>query len=278
MIRDPASLAGLTKVRLYLGEADHRLTWLTQRLDSLTLGPMWGGLTGTRRRGRIKTMKLRFKGAQDHENRKIGDGASESANIRHVGSEGKRQAPYTPISPPSGQEVASLPVDYSNDPPLSFDTFEPPPYDFAHCKTRLEHTGPYFMPDVIAAIRATGGNFLHMSVLLGRRRTSVRDFVYANIEAKDAWDEEQESFTDRVEQVAQELAVKERDPATVRFWLSTKGKDRGYTPKVEHTGEDGKPLLFAVELASDTDAKLDAVKEKQNMERILDEVIKNGLS
>lgn len=141
-------------------------------------------------------------------------------------------------------------------PPISL---LPPPYDFTNCKTRLDHSGPYFLPDVVAAIRQTHGNFLEISALLCRRRTSVRDFIYATLEAKDALDEERESTMDKVEQALQEIALVDRDPATLRFLASTLGKDRGYTPKIEHAGTDGKPLVFEVNLA---DGKQDEIQEQ----------------
>lgn len=163
-------------------------------------------------------------------------------------------------------------------PPVSPTSSLPdPPYDFANCPTRLNHNGPYFLPDVIAALRATRANFLLCSSLLGRRRNSIRDFVFANIEAKDVYDEEREKVVDQVEDALFDVAVCERDPASLRFLASTLGKDRGYTPKVEHTGSDGKPLAFEVTMAEGTSTAMTVLEQKQRTEEIMDDLLKRGL-
>jgi hypothetical protein len=108
--------------------------------------------------------------------------------------------------------------------------------------------GPYVPEDVIAAIRVTAGNFTEMSVLLGRGRTAIRNYIYANIRIKEILDEEREIFLDQVEQTIREIALVERDPATIRFILATQGRERGWGQKVEHTGEDGGPLAFELKL------------------------------
>jgi hypothetical protein len=121
---------------------------------------------------------------------------------------------------------------------------EPEPvltYDFEHCRTRLDHTGPYVVEDVIAAIRETGGNFTHMSSLLGRRRSSVRDHVFANLDIKEVYDEEREGFLDQAEKMHNTIALL-GDGQALRFVLQTLGKGRGYTTRQEQTGPNGGPI------------------------------------
>lgn len=114
-------------------------------------------------------------------------------------------------------------------------------YNFAHCVTRRRHTGPYVKEDVIAAIYVTGANFAQMARVLDRRRSSVRDYVFANIEVKDVYDEIRETLLDIVEEMHNDLA-KAGDGSACRYILSTQGKDRGYTTRTETTGKDGGPI------------------------------------
>jgi len=133
-------------------------------------------------------------------------------------------------------------------------------YDFINCPTRINHNGPYHPDDVIAAIRLSRGNFYEMSRLLGRRRNAIRDYVYANLMIKDVYDEVREGIIDQAEKTLQQIALEDRDPASLRFLLSTLGKDRGYSHRVEATGEDGSPLVFELNLSGKT-YKQDEKKE-----------------
>lgn len=87
-----------------------------------------------------------------------------------------------------------------------------------------------------------------MSELLGRRRNAIRDYILANIEVKDVWDEIRESLVDKVEAVHFTGALHAGDSAGQRFILSTLGKDRGYSTRQELTGSDGAPFAFEVTL------------------------------
>lgn len=134
------------------------------------------------------------------------------------------------------------------------------PYDFEHCPTRLDHYGPYHREDVLAAICVTRGNLTEMSALLGRRRSSVRDHVYANIDVKDVFDEVREQFLDEAEQAHNQLALAGDGPA-LRFILQTLGKERGYTTRVETTGKDGGAIEhITLDVGKLTTEELRAVK------------------
>ena len=134
-------------------------------------------------------------------------------------------------------------------------------YDFNHCKTRDDRFGPYFKPDVIAAILAAQGNFTEMAVLLGRRRNGVRDYVLAHLDVKDIYDEMRECFLDQVEKNHNDLASKDQDGAALRFILQTQGKDRGYSTRVEQTGKDGGPMqVLTLDVTKLTIEELRAIK------------------
>lgn len=129
-----------------------------------------------------------------------------------------------------------------------------PRYDFANCPTRVHHSGPYVYDDVIAAIKATNGNFHEMGLLLDRRRSSIRDFVFSNLAVREFYEEICESQLDRCEQTLFELALN-GDAASLRFILSTKGKDRGYATTISHTGKDDGPLKLEIKLHDDQQVK-----------------------
>jgi hypothetical protein len=118
---------------------------------------------------------------------------------------------------------------------------DPANYDFEGCETRLDPMGPYNPVDVVAAIMMTAGNFAKMAVLLGRNRTRVRDFVLRKPEVKLVYDEVKESILDDIEESVIMSALN-GDPADRRFVLTTLGKHRGFTTRVENTGVDGAPM------------------------------------
>ncbi len=118
-------------------------------------------------------------------------------------------------------------------------------YDFDSCPTRLNHEGPYHRPDVIAAICETLGDFRQIGILLGRRRNAVRDFILANLDVKEVYDEVTEGTLDGIETMTRSMALGGDGPSC-RFLLKTLGKDRGYVTRVEQTGRGGEPIETVV--------------------------------
>lgn len=114
-------------------------------------------------------------------------------------------------------------------------------YDFENCETRLNSTGPYVLSDVIAAIHKSHANYAEMARLLGRKRSKVRDFVLGNAEAKLLFDDVREGMLDDIEGGVFAAAISGDGPSQ-RFVLSTIGKNRGYSTRVENTGSEGGPL------------------------------------
>lgn len=47
-------------------------------------------------------------------------------------------------------------------------------------------------------------------------------------------------------EVSLRSAVIDKEQWAVKFLLSTKGKDRGYVPRQEHSGTDGQPIPIAI--------------------------------
>lgn len=119
-------------------------------------------------------------------------------------------------------------------------------YDFNTCRTRIDRDGPYHEEDVIAAIHVTGGVFGAMARLLGRKRQSIKDYVYRNPAVLAEFENYRESCIDEVERGVMISALL-GDAASQRFVLSTIGKDRGYTTKTEHSGAGGQgPVVMEI--------------------------------
>lgn len=114
-------------------------------------------------------------------------------------------------------------------------------YDFDNCETRINASGPYHLPDVLAAIYVSRSNYAEMARLLGRNRSKVRDYVLRTSEAKLAFDDVREALLDDVESYTFTAAINGDGPSQ-RFLLQTLGKDRGYSTRQETTGAGGAPL------------------------------------
>jgi len=114
-------------------------------------------------------------------------------------------------------------------------------YDFKNCWTRTHRDQPYLKEDVIAAIMVTGSNYAAMSVLLGRNRNRVKDYVLSHSDVYEIFEGVNETYLDLIERSAKHQAILGDGPMQ-RFFLATQGKNRGYTTRTETTGKDGAPL------------------------------------
>lgn len=128
-------------------------------------------------------------------------------------------------------------------------------FDFKTCWTRNNRDKPFERRDVLLAIIAARGSFIHMSMLLGRRRNSIKDYVYGNPDVLEFYKEHFEGLIDKIEYNHMQAAI-DGDGSAQRFVLSTVGKDRGYTTRVEQTGKDGKDLNNPVDLSKFSDEEL----------------------
>ena len=124
-----------------------------------------------------------------------------------------------------------------------YESINPNTYDFRGCITRNEKDGPYYKRDVVAALMKSGGVYSEMSTLLGRNRTKVKAFVEANPDMKEIRDDLQEHLLDKVEAGQFNTALM-GDGQAQRFLLTTLGKNRGYSTRVEATGADGAAMVF----------------------------------
>lgn len=107
--------------------------------------------------------------------------------------------------------------------------------------------GPYYKLDVAAAIVVTNGVYANMSPLLGRNRTRIRDYILANPDMKEFYDDVRASLLDKVEDNQFNRALSGKDDAAERFVLTSLAKDRGY-------GANGKVVVDTGPIEEDGDA------------------------
>lgn len=114
-------------------------------------------------------------------------------------------------------------------------------YDFENCPTRVDRNGPYHTADVIAALVKGSCNLGFAAALLGRNRSRLREYVHANPDMLRFLHDTKDGIIDLIEEKVLGSAMLGDGP-NGRFVLSTLGKDRGYTTRVESTGKDGAPI------------------------------------
>lgn len=124
-------------------------------------------------------------------------------------------------------------------------------YNFEKCYTRTGD-GPFCELDVAAALVRCAANVSSAAALLGRGRRSTENFIARNLLLTELFEDLEAAFLDQVEELHRSAALS-GDLATQRFFLTTKGKNRGYTTRNENTGKDGAPFEFDMKLTSDAE-------------------------
>jgi hypothetical protein len=102
--------------------------------------------------------------------------------------------------------------------------------------------------DFISAIPGTGGIITKVAAKVGCSWHTAAKYINNYPTVAKAYQDECEKVLDMAESVVIKK-ITEEDEQTAKWYLTMKGGDRGYAPKqkVEHTGEDGGPLLIKVD-------------------------------
>ena len=101
----------------------------------------------------------------------------------------------------------------------------------------------YTAGQFIAAIPGTGGIISTIARRVGCDWHTAKRHIDNYATVAQVYDDERQSVLDLAE--AKEIeAIKDGDGPMIRFYLTMKGKDRSYVPRVEQelTGKDGGPL------------------------------------
>lgn len=115
-------------------------------------------------------------------------------------------------------------------------------YDFGESWTRVHPDKEYEELDVAVAIIIAEANPKEIAKLLQRPRSSVMNYISRNSELRRLMEDVWEEMLDDVEFGLLNTA-RRGDPSAQKFFLQTRGKNRGYITRSETTGKDGEPLV-----------------------------------
>lgn len=118
-------------------------------------------------------------------------------------------------------------------------------FDFSTCYTVENPEGGISDFDLAIALIRFDANYSEIARLFGRSRREVERAIAADILLFDLAHDVEEAFLDEVESKYRDLARK-GDGQAIKFFLSTKAKNRGYTTRSETTGPNGGPLQAEV--------------------------------
>ncbi|MCB1417646.1 MAG: hypothetical protein KDJ74_01035 [Notoacmeibacter sp.] len=117
------------------------------------------------------------------------------------------------------------------------------------------------------ALQQSGGFLSYAARICGVSRWTARRYVTR-------WHLEEflEDITEELGDIAEAKLIqliKQGDGPSIRFYLETKHKHRGYTRRVENTGKDGEPIQ--VQSADERNAKLRDFSD-DDLRRLADEL------
>ena len=114
-------------------------------------------------------------------------------------------------------------------------------YDLVNCYTKSNPSEAFGELDVAVALIREDGNLGAAARLLGRSRAKLVNFVARNEGLTELQSDIEEEFLDKIEGLHRTAALG-GDIAVQRFFLTTRGRDRGFAQRLELTGKDGTPL------------------------------------
>ena len=103
----------------------------------------------------------------------------------------------------------------------------------------------------INAIGGSFGNKREIARRLGINRETVSIYIDNSPEISAAYEQEKESAIDYVESRLM-AGIKNGDPESIRFFLRTIGRRRGYGDRMEVTGQNGGAIIVQM---TDDDAR-----------------------
>lgn len=96
-----------------------------------------------------------------------------------------------------------------------------------------------------AAIPKSGGLFATIAKRVGCDRHTAKKRIMESPTLKQDWEDETETILDLAESKAMEL-VNAGDPGMIRFYLATKGRNRGYVERQEVSGPDSGQIVIKI--------------------------------
>lgn len=117
--------------------------------------------------------------------------------------------------------------------------------------------------DLVKKIEEARGNISAMSRAYGRPRSTVQGWINASEIAKQALDDQRETVVDVAESVLFKRILAEDLPAV--FYVlnnSRQAKDRGWGPRSEISGPDGKQIEINVSADDELSRRIDSIAER----------------
>lgn len=111
----------------------------------------------------------------------------------------------------------------------------------------------YKASDFIQAIPGTGGIITAISKKVGCDWNTTKKYITEYATVQQAYQAEVEGVTDLAEVKLIE-AVKGGDLSAVKFYLTTKGKGRGYSERREIVGANNGPIKITLTWGDDVDS------------------------
>lgn len=136
----------------------------------------------------------------------------------------------------------------------------------------------YTAAQMIEALRASGGVIAAAARMLGCSRNTVKRYIRTYVTVEEVFEEENETSLDTAEEALLDYVRGELDGLdlktrlqAIKFFLSTKGKDRGYTKKQErkHSGEFRH--VRKIDWQSLSDKQLEALAAGAPAEKVVSE-------
>ena len=107
------------------------------------------------------------------------------------------------------------------------------------------HNGKYTAEQFIKAIPGSGGIITKIAERVGCTWHTARRYIEKHPTVLQAYTDEKEKVIDLAETTVMK-AMSEGDVGTARWYLATKGRDRGYVERRqhEHSGPEGGPIVI----------------------------------
>ena len=103
--------------------------------------------------------------------------------------------------------------------------------------------GRYTAAQFIEAIPGSGGIISTIAARVGCAWHTAKKYITTYPTIQRAYDDECEKITDLAESTLIK-SIRDGDVASAKWWLTRKGKERGFVQRQEITGADGGPVIL----------------------------------
>lgn len=136
----------------------------------------------------------------------------------------------------------------------------------------MSRTQDYTAEEVLDALRRTRGMVYLAAQLLNCTPKTVYNYIKRYATLRDEAENQTGLVTDTA-QLRLIAAIYNNEQWAIKWWLATKGKDRGFVEaaRIEHSGPDGGPMVTTTITLDEWKAKQD--KARADAEALLEKVV-----